>query len=69
MHKKIIDYCNQFVKFIGLFSSVMRESYEMLYQYDKDYVFNSDKFEKRFNIKTTPYIEGIRNVIKADYKK
>jgi nucleoside-diphosphate-sugar epimerase len=57
------------IKFIGIFSLVMRESYEMLYQYDKDYVFNSDKFEKRFDIKPTPYIDGIRNVINTDCKK
>ncbi len=30
---------------------------------------NKEISEKRFDIKPTPYIEGIRNVIKADYKK
>lgn len=57
------------VKLIGIFVPVMRESYEMLYQYDKDYVFNSDKFDSRFSFKTTPYLEGIKEIIKTDFKK
>jgi hypothetical protein len=57
------------VKMLGLFIPVMRESHEMLYQYDKDYVFNSDKFEKRFNFKPTPYLEGIREIVQIDYQK
>ena len=58
-----------FVWFLGLFLPVMRESYEMLYQYDRDYVFNSDKFEKRFGMKPTSYADGIRELIGAEYKK
>lgn len=40
---------------------------EMMYQYDRDYVFDSTKFEKRFAFKPTPYLEGIKNIIKQDY--
>jgi nucleoside-diphosphate-sugar epimerase len=57
------------VRIIGLFVPVMREMPEMMYQYDRDYVFNSDKFVKHFNIKPTPYSEGIKEIIKLDYKK
>jgi len=57
------------VKLIGIFVPVMRESHEMLYQYDKDYVFNSDKFESRFSFKPTPYIAGIKEIVSVDYKK
>jgi len=57
------------IKMMGLFMPVMRESYEMLYQYDKDYVFNSDKFEKRFSFKTTLYEEGIKEVIRSDCRR
>lgn len=53
---------------IGLFVPVMRESYEMLYQYDKDYVFNSDKFENRFPFKPTSYTDGVKEIIRSDYK-
>ena len=57
------------VKLIGIFLPVMRESHEMLYQYDKDYVFNSDKFENRFSFRPTPYVAGIKEIVRADYKK
>ncbi|PSR14668.1 MAG: NAD-dependent dehydratase [Bacteroidetes bacterium] len=55
------------VRLIGLFVPVMREMPEMMYQYDRDYVFNSDKFEQRFNFIPTPYAEGIQAVVRADY--
>jgi nucleoside-diphosphate-sugar epimerase len=55
------------VRIMGLFIPIMREMPEMLYQYDRDYVFDSSKFEKRFSSKPTPYSDGIREIIKADY--
>ena len=55
------------VRIMGLFMPIMREMPEMLYQYDRDYVFDSSKFEKRFNIKPTSYADGIREIIKIDY--
>ncbi|MDR8393775.1 NAD-dependent epimerase/dehydratase family protein [Aliifodinibius sp. S!AR15-10] len=54
------------VRLIGLFDSVMSEIVEMYYQYDRDYVFNSTKFEKRFDFAPTPYVEGIRETVKAE---
>ncbi len=48
---------------------IMKEMVEMLYQYDRDYVFNSDKFYERFKIAPTPYLEGIREIIKTDYSQ
>lgn len=56
------------VKIMGWFIPIMGESHEMLYQYDKHYVFNSDKFDKRFNFKTTTYEEGVKAIVEADYK-
>lgn len=56
------------VKIAGIFDSNIRESYEMLYQYEFDYVFDSTKFEKAFNFQPTPYQEGIRITAEA-YKK
>jgi len=56
------------VRIIGLFVPIMREMVEMMYQYDRDYVFDSSKFEKRFDFRPTPYIEGIREIVKVDYK-
>lgn len=44
----------------GLASPLLRELGEMLYQNDRDYVFDSSKFERRFQFTPTPYEEGIR---------
>ena len=52
-----------FLKFLGLFIPVMREMPEMLYQYDRDYLFSSQKFEEHFDFHPTPYTEGIQQVI------
>ena len=57
------------VKIMGLFVPVMKEMPEMMYQYNRDYIFNSDKFERRFDFRPTPYIEGIKAIIESDYKK
>jgi nucleoside-diphosphate-sugar epimerase len=56
------------VKILGLFNPMMRELSEMIYQYDRDYVFSSAKFESRFDMKPTPYLDGIREIIGSDYK-
>lgn len=56
-------------RIIGLFIPEMRESIEMFYQYDRDYVFDSSKFEQRFSFKPTPYVTGIKEVIRQDYRK
>jgi nucleoside-diphosphate-sugar epimerase len=57
------------VRIMGLFMPVMKEMVEMYYQYDRDYVFDSSRFEKRFGFKPTSYPEGIREIVKTDYKK
>ena len=57
------------VRIIGMFVPAMRESVEMLYQYNKDYVFDSDKFEQRFSFKPTPYLEGVRQIVQSDFRK
>jgi len=52
------------VRLIGLFVPVLREFVEMMYQFENDYVFDSTKFEKAFNIKSTSYEEGIAATLK-----
>ena len=49
---------------IGMFNKILKENNEMLYQYDSDYLFDSTKFEKKFNIKPTSYAEGIKETAK-----
>jgi nucleoside-diphosphate-sugar epimerase len=48
------------IKVLGLFIPIMKEMPEMMYQYDRDYFFDSSKFEKRFNFKPTTYLEGVK---------
>lgn len=57
------------VRLIGLFVPIMKESVEMLYQYDRDYVFDSSKFENEFNFQPTSYENGIKEIIDSDYKQ
>jgi hypothetical protein len=44
----------------GWFNPLIRESYEMLYQSDSPYIFDSKKFAAEFGFAGTPYAEGIR---------
>jgi nucleoside-diphosphate-sugar epimerase len=49
----------------GWFDSNVRELYEMLYQYETDYIFDSSKFMKAFRFQSTPYLDGIRATVQA----
>ena len=51
------------LRLIGLFVPVMREFPEMAYQYDRDYVFDSSKFEKAFNFEPTKPAEGVKRTV------
>lgn len=52
------------IKLLGLFVPVLKEMPEMMYQYDRDYYFDSSKFEKRFKVNPTTYSEGIKLIVK-----
>ena len=45
---------NWMVKGLGLFIPIMKELAEMNYQFDKDYYFDSTKFNSYFKFKPTP---------------
>ena len=51
------------IKTVGLFIPFMREMPEMIYQYDRDYFFDSSKFEKRFGIQPTSYQQGVKEIV------
>ncbi len=51
------------IKILSLFIPVMKEFPEMIYQYEQDYIFDSAKFEKRFDISATAPKDGIRILI------
>jgi nucleoside-diphosphate-sugar epimerase len=48
------------VRLVGIFDKTTSELYEMLYQYEFDYLFDSSKFENAYDFKPTSYEEGIR---------
>lgn len=50
---------------LGWFVPFMRELHEMLYQYNQHYVFDSRKFEQRFNMQPTPYRRGAELTLKS----
>ena len=47
------------LQMVGLFNPIIKESVEMLYQNEVDYIFDSSKFEKAFGFNPTSY--RIRN--------
>jgi nucleoside-diphosphate-sugar epimerase len=54
---------------LGIFIPIMRELKEMSYQTNFDYVFSSEKFEKVFGVKPTPYADGIKETAGFYLKK
>jgi nucleoside-diphosphate-sugar epimerase len=56
------------VRIIGWFDPLVGEVYEMLYQNDSPYLFDSSKFARTFGFAGTPYAEGIR-VTAASYRE
>lgn len=63
VEKKVFILPMWLLKILGLFIPIMKEMPEMMYQYDRDYFFDSSKFDKQFNFKTTTYQEGVRLTI------
>jgi nucleoside-diphosphate-sugar epimerase len=56
------------IRLAGWFNPVVAESYEMLYQNDSPYLFDSSKFTKEFGFVGTPYADGIRTTA-ASFKR
>jgi len=53
------------IRMVGLFNPIIRESVEMLYQYESDYLFDSSKFDKTFKFTKVSYPDGIKEVMKT----
>ncbi|HLP74844.1 MAG TPA: NAD-dependent epimerase/dehydratase family protein [Bacteroidales bacterium] len=53
------------VNLAGIMVPLMREFPEMMYQFESDYIFDSSKFERRFNVKATSPAEGIKMSLEA----
>ena len=56
------------IKIGGWFNPMVGELYEMLYQYDSPYMFDSTKFSQKFGFAGTPYAEGVR-LAAASYRR
>jgi len=54
---------NWMVKSLGLFIPIMKELAEMNYQYDRDYYFDSKKFNDFFNYKPTPNSDAVKQIV------
>jgi nucleoside-diphosphate-sugar epimerase len=52
------------IRLAGLFIKPIKESYEMIYQSDSSYLFDSTKFEKHFGFEPTSYEDGIKETAK-----
>lgn len=52
------------VRLLGLFVPFMKELFEMRYQFDRNYFFDSIKFEKYFKYQPTKYEDGVREIVK-----
>lgn len=54
---------NWLIRILGFFIPVMKEIPEMNYQYDRDYFFDSSKFNTRFNFKPKTSEEAVSEII------
>jgi nucleoside-diphosphate-sugar epimerase len=55
----------------GLFIPPARETVEMMYEFEKDFVVDGSKFTKAFGLQATPYRDGIKATVawyKANFK-
>jgi nucleoside-diphosphate-sugar epimerase len=53
------------MKILGIFMSQIRELSDIAYQSDRDYFFDSSKFEKKFGTNPTPFGIGIYETAKS----
>lgn len=52
------------LKLYGYVDKMAEELYEMLYQQELPYIFDSSKFENAFNFRPTSYEEGVKETLK-----
>ncbi len=62
--KKVMVLPMFMLRLLGIFMPLMREMPEMMYQYDRDYFFDSSKFNTHFNFTPTTYEMGVREIVR-----
>ncbi len=63
--KKVMVLPMYMLKLLGIFMPLMKEMPEMMYQYDRDFLFDSSKFISRFNFTPTTYEMGVRQIVNS----
>lgn len=53
------------IRTLGIFMPILKELGEMCYQYDRDYYFDSTKFNRHFNFTPTTNREAVKQTIAA----
>lgn len=61
--KKVMVMPMFMLRILGIFIPFMREMPEMMYQYDRDYFFDSSKFDRRFNFIPTTNEMGVKQIV------
>lgn len=51
------------LRMVGLFMPGARETIEMLYQFERDFVVDTRKFSERFGMQATPIEEGVASTV------
>jgi len=64
--RKIQTMPDWMINVLGIFVPIMKELQDVGYQFKQDYFFNSNKFNKRFNLTPITPKEGIRETV--DFK-
>jgi hypothetical protein len=57
------------LRLAGWFDADIRESYDMLYQYDAEYLFDATKFATAFRVTPTSYEAGIAQCVARDSRR
>ena len=53
------------LRLLGIFVPILREMPEMMYQFDRPYVFDCSKFNSKFNYEVTSNSEAVRQTIES----
>lgn len=62
-YKGIQLFSKGMLRLLGIFIPVLKEFVEMMYQYDRPYLFDSTKFETHFQFKPTSYEQGMQETV------
>ena len=53
------------MRLVGVFSPLVREAVEVLYQFERPFVMDTSKFERAFGAQGTSHREAIRQIAQA----